>query len=837
MGEVYRARDAKLNRDVALKVLPDAFALDPDRLARFRREAQVLASLNHPHIGAIYGFEDSGATHALVLELVEGPTLDDRIGQGALPLDEALAIAKQIADALETAHAQGVIHRDLKPANIKLTPSGKVKVLDFGLAKMLETDRASSSPSMSPTIGVHATYAGVILGTASYMSPEQARGKTVDQRTDIWSFGCVLYEMLTGRKTFDGGETVSDAVAAILTRDPDWTALTGVPPNVRAALRRCLQKDPDRRLHHIADARLELEEAVMPAAPVRSAPLWLRALPWAVAALALAAGAWTLWRSPGRDNSSRAVVRLEMNLLPGMELFTTSTRSIAVSPDGNRIAFIGTRSGTRQVYIRSLDQYEPVVLSVSDGATSCFFSPDGRSIGVITAAGVLKTISIADGLTATVAVDVSFLYGGAWLPDDRIVFIRAAALWQIQRLGGTAVPLTTLGGARNDTLHAWPAALPDGKTVLFGVQSAEGWRIDALTLATGERHVVVEGASMPAYTSSGHLVFLRENQLLVAPFDLARLQVTGPATQAIPNVPMTSSGSTIADVSRTGTAIYSATAAVSRLVWVSRQGMEQPLNDVLRGYANPRLAPDGNRLVVQAGDLWIQDLTRATFERIAAKDVTNGFEIWTPDGRQVIDRSARGLRVQDADGSGRILLIPGTTEWDYPASVTADGQTLIFLRSSQETSFDIFALALKNPGPVQPILKTPAYEGGAKLSPDGHWLLYVSNESSQNEIYLRPYGGPDRRWPVSTQGGTQAVWNPNGKEIFYRNGNKMMAVDVETTPDVKLSPPHVLFEGRYAFGSGITIANYDVARDGQRFIMVKDEAGAARLNVVLNLVR
>src|SRR6266853_4033085 len=488
MGEVYRARDAKLNRDVALKVLPDAFALDPDRLSRFRREAQVLASLNHPHIGAIYGFEDSGATHALVLELVEGPTLDDRIGQGALPLDEALAIAKQIADALETAHAQGVIHRDLKPANIKLTPSGKVKVLDFGLAKMLETDRASSSPSMSPTIGVHATYAGVILGTASYMSPEQARGKTVDQRTDIWSFGCVLYEMLTGRKTFDGGETVSDAVAAILTRDPDWTALTGVPPNVRAALRRCLQKDPDRRLHHIADARLELEEAVMPAAPVRSAPLWLRALPWAVAALALAAGAWTLWRSPGRDNSSRAVVRLEMNLLPGMELFTTSTRSIAVSPDGNRIAFIGTRSGTRQVYIRSLDQYEPVVLSVSDGATSCFFSPDGRSIGVITAAGVLKTISIADGLTATVAVDVSFLYGGAWLPDVRIVFIRAAALWQIQRLGGTAVPLTTLGGARNDTLHAWPAALPDGKTVLFGVQSAEGWRIDALTLATGERH-------------------------------------------------------------------------------------------------------------------------------------------------------------------------------------------------------------------------------------------------------------------------------------------------------------------------------------------------------------
>jgi serine/threonine-protein kinase len=307
MGEVYRARDAKLNRDVALKVLPDAFALDPDRLARFQREAQVLASLNHPHIGAIYGFEDSGSTHALVLELVEGPTLADRIAQGPMSLDGALPIARQIAEALEAAHSQGVIHRDLKPANIKLTSSGKVKVLDFGLAKMLETDRASSSLSMSPTIGVHATYAGVILGTASYMSPEQARGKALDQRTDIWSFGCVLFEMLTGRKTFDAGETVSEAVAAILTRDPDWTALpSGLPSSVRTALRRCLQKDPERRLHHIADARLELEEPgasleALPAgaAPARSAPLWLRVLPWAIAVLALAAAAvWTLWRPP-----------------------------------------------------------------------------------------------------------------------------------------------------------------------------------------------------------------------------------------------------------------------------------------------------------------------------------------------------------------------------------------------------------------------------------------------------------------------------------------------------------------------------------------------------------
>jgi serine/threonine-protein kinase len=844
MGEVYRARDAKLNRDVALKVLPDAFALDPDRLARFRREAQVLASLNHPHIGAIYGFEDSGATHALVLELVEGPTLADRVAQGSIPLDEALPIARQIAEALEAAHSQGVIHRDLKPANIKLTSSGKVKVLDFGLAKMLETDRALSSLSMSPTIGVHATYAGVILGTASYMSPEQARGKALDQRTDIWSFGCVLFEMLTGRKTFDVGETVSDAVAAILTRDPDWTALpSGLPSGVRTALRRCLQKDPERRLHHIADARLELEEPgtsleALPAgaAPARSAPLWLRGLPWAIALLALGAAAGTFWRPAARATEPRGVARLELDLPPGLELFTASTRSVVVSPDGRHIAFVGTRAGARQVYLRPLDQYDAVAVRGSENATSCLFSPDGRSIAVVTAAGILKAISLADGLSTTVTEDVNFLYGVTWTTDDRFVFVRGGALWQIPRSGGTAAPLTRLGGPRNDTLHVWPTALPDGKAILFGAMSGDQWRVEALTLATGERHTVVERASLPLYAASGHLVFLRDDRMVVAPFDTARLQLTGPATQLLESLPVTTNlGGAIVDLSLTGTAVYSPTTAVSRLVWTSRQGVEQPVTDAVRNYANPRLAPDGNRVVVQADGLWIQDLLRATFTRLASKDVvTNGFPIWTHDGRQVIYRTASGMQVQDVDGSGRSRVIEGTSEFDYPGAVTPDNQVLVFLRSTQGTSFDIYALSLTDPGKIRTILKTPAYEGGARLSPDGRWMTYVSNESGQNEIYLRPYPGPDRRWQISSQGGTQPLWNPNGREIFYRNADKMMAVDLSTSPDVKLSPPRVLFEGRYAFGSGITIANYDVTHDGQRFLMVKDEAGAARLNVVLN---
>ena len=844
MGEVYRARDTKLNRDVALKVLPEIFALDADRLARFRREAQVLASLNHPHIAAIYGFEDQSDIHALVLELVEGPTLADRIAQGPLPIDEVLQIAKQIAEALEAAHEQGVIHRDLKPANIKLTASGKAKVLDFGLAKMLETEVSAASVSMSPTIGVQATYAGVILGTAAYMSPEQARGKALTQRTDIWSFGCVLYEMLTGRQAFEAGETVSDAVAAILTREPDWTLLpAGVPAGVRTVLRRCLQKSSDRRLHSIADARIELEDssdALPPAAstivaPARAVPLWRRGLPWAVAALAIAAAAAALWRAPSGSSAPRAVIKLELNLPQKLELFAGSTRSVAVSPDGTRVAFVGAINGSRQVYLRPLDKYEAVALRGSDGATACFFSPDGRSIALVTAAGVLKTIALSDGLTVTVTDNVNFLYGAAWLPDDRIVFVRSAALWQIPRTGGPATPLTMLGGAKNDALHAWPAALPDGKTLLFGVESGDVWRVDAMTLATGERRTIVERGSVPLYAASGHLVFLRDDQMFAAPFDASRVQVTGPAAPALDSQAALAPGVPIFDLSKSGTVVYSPSAAVSRLMWVTRQGIEAPVNDVLRTYTNPRIAPDGNRIAVQSGDLWTQDVARATYTHLASTDIQAGsFQIWTADGRKVMYRTSTGIHIRDADGGGDPLLIAGTTEWDYPASVTADGETLIFLRSSQETSFDIYELSLKDPLKLRTVLKTPAYEGGVQLSPDGHWLVYVSNDSGQNEIYLRPYHGADRRWPVSTQGGTQPKWNPNGKEIFYRNGNKMMAVDVSAMANVTLSPPRVLFEATYAFGTGITIANYDVTRDGQRFLMVKNESGAGRLNIILN---
>ena len=846
MGEVYRARDTKLKRDVAIKVLPEAFAKDPERLARFEREAEVLATLNHPNIGAVYGFEESPDANGIVLELVEGPTLADRIeglrakGSG-LPIDEVLPIARQIVEAMIAAHEKGIVHRDLKPANIKITPDGKVKVLDFGLAKLSDPRGIDSGINVTalPTITSPAlmTGIGMVLGTAAYMSPEQARGRAVDMRADIWAFGAVLYEMLTGRRAFPGDD-VTETIANIVKTEPDWSALpveTSVA--VRALLRRCLHKDPDRRLRHIADARFNLEDAETLALPALRSPAQARVLPWAVAACSLAAAvalAWMTWGRTPRNEKPASAIRLDLNLPPGVELFAASSRTVAISPDGTRIAFIGVRGGLRLVFVRSLNQTDATPLRGSDGPSACFFSPDGNAVGVVTAGGALRTVSLPDGISTTVSDGANSLYGAAWLPDDTIVFVRNGTLWRVTRAGGTARAITSLGP--QEAMHAWPLAMPGGKALLFGVLSGDQWRVDSVVLATGERSIVAQRASAPLLVGEGRLLLFRDGGVLSAPFDAAHLRLTGPPVRTLDSLDSPTPGSPIYDASPSGTIVYAASSSMSRLVWVSRAGVEQPMNDTIRGYATPRISPDGSRVVVQAGNLWVQDLARSTFTRLASKDeATAAFPMWSRDGRKVLVRSSAGLTIHDTDGSGHSEVIPGTSEFDYPAQMTADDATLVFLRSGQETSFDIMALPLGNPRQIRAIVKTPAYEGGARLSPDGKWLSYVSNESGQNEIYLRPFGGPERRWQVSSQGGTQALWNPNGREIFYRDGNKMMAVDVTVAgDDLKLSPPRLLFEQRFAYGAGISIANYDVTRDGQRFLMVKDEAGAGRLNIVLN---
>jgi eukaryotic-like serine/threonine-protein kinase len=848
MGDVYRARDTRLGRDVAVKVLPRLFSADPERLARFEREARLLASLNHPHVAAIYGFEETAGVHALVLELVEGPTLAERLQRGPLPIAEAVRIARQVADALEAAHERGVVHRDLKPQNIKVKPDGTVKVLDFGLAKAAMAAANDADVSSASTAPIDGTREGTLLGTTSYMSPEQARGHAVDRRTDIWAFGCVLYEMLTGRRVF-AGETISDTLAAVLKQEPDWQALpTDTPPGIRSLLRRSLKKDAVDRLHDIADARIEIQEAIAEPAemtptgpPRRAAARWMHIIPWVVAAGSVAAALLVVQQgSRGVGSPAASVTRLDLDLPAGVELVTVYPPAVVLSPDGTRVAFVGAFRGLRQLYTRRLDQFETVPIRGTENANAVFMSPDGRSLGLITADLSLKRVSLADGLVTTVEHDAEFSAGAAWGADDRITFVRAGALWQVPASGSPAKQLTTLDSGKRELLHAWPSVIAQGRILLFVSITGSNRgasHIEALSLATGQRRVIVESGTFPLYAPSGHLVFFRDGALLGVPFDVDRLEMTGPIVRVLENLAVgTTMDAPFAALSNAGSLAYAPSdAGTTRLVWVSHQGVEQPITDTARRYQYPRLASDGRRTVVAAaGDLWIQDIARATFTRLTSEQtVGNAFPVWTPDGTRVLFRTLTGMYWIAADGSGHPQAIAGSLSGDLPCSVSADGDTLAFMRQHAQTSRDIYVLSLRGQSQPRPVVSTPAYEGGAQFSPDGHWMAYASDESGQMQVYVRPFPGPDRRWPVSTQGGTQPLWNRNGKEIFYRIGNKMMVVDVSAGVDLTLSQPRQLFEQRYVF-QNVSVANYDVSPDGQRFVMIKDEAGSGRLNVVLN---
>jgi Tol biopolymer transport system component len=847
MGEVYRARDTKLGRDVAFKVLPLLFSADPERLARFEREARLLASLNHPHIAAIYGFEETAGVHALVLELVEGPTLAELIQRRPLPIAEAVRISHQIADALEAAHQRGIVHRDLKPQNIKVKPDGEVKVLDFGLAKAAMAAADDDDGSPRSTASIDGTREGIILGTTSYMSPEQSRGHAVDKRSDIWAFGCVLYEMLTGRPAF-AGETISDTLAAVLKQEPDWQALPAdTPPGIRSLLRRCLKKDPVDRLHDIADARIEIQEAIAePAAmtptgpPRRAAARWMRLIPWVVAAGSVAMALLVVQLgSRGTGSPAGPVTRLDLDLPAGVELWVYPP-GVVLSPDGTRVAFVGVFRGSRQLYTRRLDQFETVPIRGTENANAVFMSPDGGALGFITADLALKRVSLADGLVTTIEHDAEFSAGAAWGPDERITFVRAGALWQVPASGGPAKQITTIDSGKGELLHAWPSVIAQGRTLLFA--SITGTRrdashIEALSLVTGQRRVIIESGTFPLYLRSGHLVFFRDGALLGAPFDVDRLEVTGPVIRVLENLAVgTIMDAPLAALSDAGSLTYAPSdAGTTRLVWVSRQGVEQPITETPRRYQYPRLSPDGRRTAVAtAGDLWIQDIARATFTRLTSEQtVGNAFPIWTADGTRVLFRTSTGMYWIAGDGSGHPQAIAGALSGDIPCSVAPDGDTLAFMRQNARTSRDIYVLSLRGRFGPRPVVSTPAFEGGAQFSPDGHWMAYASDESGQMHVYVRPFPGPDRRWHVSTQGGTQPLWSRNGKEIFYRVGNKMMVVDVSAGVDLILSQPRQLFEQRYVF-QNVSLANYDVSPDGQRFVMVRDEAGSGRLNVVLN---
>jgi serine/threonine-protein kinase len=863
MGEVYRARDTKLGREVAIKILPRAFTSDPDRLARFEREARVLAALNHPHIGAIYGVVESDDIQALVLELVEGPTLADRLAKGPVTVAEAVGIARQIADALEAAHEKGIVHRDLKPANIKITPDGNVKVLDFGLAKAAAGDAASGADfSRSPTVTVGGTREGAILGTAAYMSPEQSRGRPVDKRSDIWAFGCVLYELLTGRQAF-AQETISDTIAAVLDREPDWTALpTSVPTSVSALLRRCLQKDSHRRLHDVADARIELEETLgAHVSADRARPSQPATLKWVVGFLLLAvtvgAAIWSLRPSPATAPSSRiASILPSGQLLAGLEVGS----ALALSPDGGRLAYVARQDGVQRLYLRQLSGLDAQPVPGSEGAVEPFFSPDGRWVAFF-AGGKLRKASVSSGESLILA-DATDPRGGSWGSKGNIVFAptRRTVFEAVLDTGGSPQTVTRVGEEEN--AHRWPEFLPSGEAVLFAAAgTGRDWnsaQIAVQSLRTGERRNLLQGGTHPRYAASGHLIYASGGNLMAAPFDPDRLEVTGTPVAVVEGVVQSAlTGAAQYSISATGSLIYvpaSVQATERRLVWVSRNGTEEPTTAPPHGYRQPRISPDGRRIAVAIEEkdtqVWLYDFARDTLTRLSFEGEVNYNPIWSPDGNRVAFQSTGrgtigGLFSLPADGSGRVERIGeagssgsgGAGCGGNPGSWTPDGQVLACtVVGDPKTNMDI-TLLKRGDTQLQRFLQTPFNEGAPVFSPDGHWLAYASDESSRYEIYVSAYPGPGGKYQISNGGGTEPAWNRSGRELLYRSGDRMMAVDVQVQPTFSVGMARVLFQGQYEPNPTMN-ANYDVSPDGQRFLMLKpasaQEAAPTQINVVLN---
>ena len=664
MGEVYQARDTKLDRDVALKVLPEAFTSDPYRLARFEREAKVLASLNHPNIGSIYGLEEAEGVKALVLELVEGPTLADRIARGPIPLDEALPIAKQIAEALEAAHEQGVIHRDLKPANVKVREDGTVKVLDFGLAKAFQPNATDASVSASPTISrtAAATQMGMVIGTAAYMSPEQAKGKVIDKRADIWAFGCVLFEMLTGTRVFVAGD-VSDTLAYVLTKEIDWTTLPAeTPPALGHLLRRCLERDPKRRLRDIGDAWLELEDPlVLPTSEATRRPplvprprVWQRPVPALAIALLLAGvaglvGVWSVVRPP-----AGSLARFVINTPPDGPLTTANpSPEVAISPDGARIVYLSGSgvNNTWQLYVRSVEQLDATLLRGTEGGGYApFFSPDGASVGFRDGT-TLKQVSVLGGPALTIADVGGGVRGASWGRDDSIVFAtgNSNGLLRIPSVGGEPEVLTTVDPEQGETAHRWPEVLPNGKGVLFTAWSGtdEGSRIAVVSTETGQVTYLLTGGSNPHYSPTGHLVYAVGGTLRAVGFDAERLELTSDnPVPVVENVTTKPSGAASFSVADNGSLVYvlgggGAAGPQRSLVWVDREGGETPLDSPLRGYRRPRVSPDGTRVAVDVfiggnGDIWIHDLRRGTEAILTTDPAVDDAPLWTPEGDRVV---------------------------------------------------------------------------------------------------------------------------------------------------------------------------------------------------------
>ena len=868
MGEVYRATDTKLNREVALKILPAEFAKDPDRVARFQREAQVLASLNHPNIGVIHGLAEEPGVLALVLELVEGPTLAERISQDALPLDEALSVAKQIAEALEAAHEKGVIHRDLKPANVKVREDGTVKVLDFGLAKALEDPATETDVGNSPTLSIAATKVGVILGTAAYMSPEQARGHKADRRADIWSFGVVLYEMLTGRRAFTG-DTVSDVLAAVLRAELDWDSLPPqTPPAIRRLLERCLTKDKRRRLGAISEATFAIDEYLAnpegaPGAAASETPGTgsLRGFPLLKslgAGLGLAAATILVWQLFSPEAASPSLVRLSVPL-PSTETFAgTFYDLVAIAPDGSRLAYVAHRGGTSHLYLRRLDRFEATLVDGTEGASSPFFSPDSQWIGFF-AADKLKKVSVTGGAPLTVcSVPADENRGASWGSDGTIVFAPTfrpdMGLFKVSSSGGEPEVLTTPDPEVDEGSHRWPEFLPGGEAVLATIEkpgsvSFDEARIALVSMKTGERRILIEGGSHARYSPSGHILYGRAGTLLAVPFDAQALETTGPAVPVLEGVVMEpSTGAAQFGISPHGTLVYipgGIEQSNRSLQRFGRDGTATTLSENERAYLELSLSPDGRRMALSVGagddDIWLYDFGRDTLTRFTFEAGDDTSPVWTPDGRRLTYSSNRSgpsnMYWRPVDGSSGEERLLESERTHFVGSWSPDGKLLAYTEAHPQTQMDIWILPIEADRTPQPFLRTPFDDQTPSFSPDGKWIAYMSNESGQSEIYVQPYPGPGGKWQISAGGGLYPVWARDGKELFFLTpGAELMTAGIETTPAFSASSPKKLFTAPNTGSYGTLGSVFDVTPDGRGFVFaVKAEESIPRqMNLVLN---
>jgi Tol biopolymer transport system component len=844
MGVVWKALDTTLNRPVAVKILPELFVHDPERLGRFEREARLLASLNHPNIAAIYGLHESGGTRFLSMELVAGEDLGRRIAEGAIPIDEAVRIALQLAEGLEAAHEHGVVHRDLKPANIQVTDEGQVKILDFGLAKALGADpTASASGGVSQTVTSAGTRVGVILGTAAYMSPEQAKGKPVDRRTDIWAFGAVLYEMLCARRLFDG-ETVSEMIAGVLKTEPDLSALPAkTPPALKRLIQRCLEKDPRHRLRDIGDARVALEEiqsgkGEVPAVAAAAPGSGRRPLVWAGGAalgatLVTTAVLWLLRPAP----PASPPLRLEALVTGDQPLLQIQGSAVALSPDGRLMAYVvGTASdvSATRMYLRNLGRFEDTPLTGTESAYNPFFSPDGQWIGFVTPQE-LRKVSIAGG-TPLGLCPVALSRGATWGENGAIVFAPnpSSGLMQLPATGGTPVELTKLG--EGEVSHRWPQFLPSGKRVLFSsfrTGDRNTGRVEVVDVETGQRTVVHEGGTYARYSASGHLLYLNNRTLFAAPFDLAAQKMTALPAPVLQDISTSVEGGGQYDVSTNGTIVFltgQAAGARNTLVWADRQGRTTPVTETRREYQTPpRLSPDGRRIavsVISEGniDIWVHDLERDTQTRLTFDEGRDLYPVWSHDGQFIYfttNRSGKwSILRKRTDGTGTEESMFDSTDEVDVYSASPDGRFLGFHVLSP--TGDSSVLPLDGDRKPRKLFTTAASDGDPVFSPDGRWVSYDSEESGRWEVYVRPLDG-DGRWQVSAQGGEFARWSRDGQTIFYQNrGREAFRVPVKASGgSFEVGRPEKIFQ--LPAGSQ---PDWDIAPDGSRFLLIQGELGS-----------